>query len=69
VHDELLAAVIVTKRGASPTERDLTEHAAKASPLIRCRASSAFAAEEETAAEDGQGAEESLGETFFTSAV
>ena len=46
-HDELLAAVIVPKRGASLTERDVTEHCRKSLAAYKVPRLIRFAAEEE----------------------
>ncbi len=65
-HDELLAAVIVPKRGASLSERDVTEHCRKSLAAYKIPRLIRFAAEEELPlTTTGKVQKNRLASTFF----
>jgi len=67
VHDELLAAVIVPKRGATLSERELTEHCRKSLATYKVPRLIRFAAEEELPlTTTGKVQKNRLASTFFT---
>lgn len=66
-HDELLAAVIIPKRGASLSERELTEHCRKSLAAYKVPRLIRFAAEEELPlTTTGKVQKNRLASTFFT---
>jgi fatty-acyl-CoA synthase len=68
VHDELLAAVIVPKRGATLSEREVTEHCRKSLAAYKVPRLIRFAAEEELPlTTTGKVQKNRLVSTFFTS--
>lgn len=68
-HDELLAAVIIPKRGASLTEREVTEHCRKSLAAYKIPRLIRFAAEEELPlTTTGKVQKNRLASTFFTRA-
>jgi fatty-acyl-CoA synthase len=67
VHDELLAAVIVPKRGAALTEREVTEHCRKSLAAYKVPRLIRFAAEEELPlTTTGKVQKNRLAATFFS---
>jgi fatty-acyl-CoA synthase len=68
VHDELLAAVIVPKRGASLSEREVTEHCRKSLAAYKVPRLIRFATEEDLPlTTTGKVQKNRLATTFFTS--